>query len=149
MELVADHILGRLRQWGAHRVYGYPGDGISGLLGAFDRADGDPGFVGSRYVPDVPHARYAEPLGWRGIYCGDPAQVWPAWEQALASDRPVVLKSKVDSEIAPIPPRIMSSQAKKAAKAMVSDPERVGIGVLGFRQKLADFHEQLPGRDRG
>jgi pyruvate dehydrogenase (quinone) len=40
--LVADYVLDRLRQWGIHRVYGYPGDGINGFLGAFDRAEGDP-----------------------------------------------------------------------------------------------------------
>ena len=29
-ELVADFILERLREWGVHRIYGYPGDGING-----------------------------------------------------------------------------------------------------------------------
>ena len=110
---------------------------------------GDPKFVGSQYIPDVPYARYAELVGLRGIYCDDPDGVRSAWEQALASDLPVVLEFKVDDQIAPIPPHIMSAQAKKAAKAMVSDPEKVGVGVRGFRQKLADFYEQLPGRDRG
>jgi len=33
----ADAVLMRLRQWGVRRVYGYPGDGINGLLGAFQR----------------------------------------------------------------------------------------------------------------
>lgn len=27
---------------GLHRIYGYPGDGINGFLGALDRADDDP-----------------------------------------------------------------------------------------------------------
>ena len=48
-ELVADYILKRLREWGVHRVYGYPGDGINGFLGAFDRADGDPEFIQARH----------------------------------------------------------------------------------------------------
>ncbi|HEY3021664.1 MAG TPA: thiamine pyrophosphate-requiring protein, partial [Solirubrobacteraceae bacterium] len=34
-ETVAQFILGRLTEWGVRRVYGYPGDGINGLLGAF------------------------------------------------------------------------------------------------------------------
>ncbi len=29
-ELVADFVLKRLREWGIHRIYGYPGDGICG-----------------------------------------------------------------------------------------------------------------------
>src|SRR3954468_11053214 len=32
---VAIHILKRLNEWGVDRIYGYPGDGINGLLGAF------------------------------------------------------------------------------------------------------------------
>ena len=35
---VADFLLDRLSAWGVHRIYGYPGDGINGILGALDRA---------------------------------------------------------------------------------------------------------------
>ncbi|HYF21204.1 MAG TPA: thiamine pyrophosphate-requiring protein [Ramlibacter sp.] len=38
MPAVSDHVLERLRAWGVRRVFGYPGDGINGFLGAFDRA---------------------------------------------------------------------------------------------------------------
>ena len=48
-DLVADFVLARLREWGVHRVFGYPGDGINGFLGALDRADGDPEFVQVRH----------------------------------------------------------------------------------------------------
>jgi len=48
-ELVADYVLKRLREWGVHRIYGYPGDGINGFLGALDRADGDPEIIQSRH----------------------------------------------------------------------------------------------------
>ena len=40
-ELVADFVLSRLKEWGVHRIFGYPGDGINGFLGALDRAQGD------------------------------------------------------------------------------------------------------------
>jgi pyruvate dehydrogenase (quinone) len=95
----------------------------------------------------VPYARYAELLGLRGIYCDKPGEVGPAWEEALASDVPVVLEFKTDPEIAPIPPHIMKDQAKKAAKAALKDPERAGLATRGFRQKLVEFYEKLPGRD--
>ncbi|GHD93372.1 thiamine pyrophosphate-requiring protein [Streptomyces naganishii] len=49
MTLVADFVLQRLSEWGVGRVYGYPGDGINGLLGAFDRAKGDPEFIQVRH----------------------------------------------------------------------------------------------------
>ncbi len=35
---VSDHLLERLTTWGVKRIYGYPGDGIIGIMGAFDRA---------------------------------------------------------------------------------------------------------------
>ncbi|MBV8031419.1 MAG: thiamine pyrophosphate-requiring protein, partial [Betaproteobacteria bacterium] len=37
-ELVGDFLLKRLSQWGVKRVYGYPGDGINGIMGAFGRS---------------------------------------------------------------------------------------------------------------
>ena len=36
---VGDFLLDRLGQWGVRRVYGYPGDGINGILAAFGRQD--------------------------------------------------------------------------------------------------------------
>jgi pyruvate dehydrogenase (quinone) len=109
---------------------------------------GDPKFPGSQSVPDVPYAKYAELLGLKGVYCDDPKKVGQAWDEALASDRPVVLEFKTDPEIAPIPPHIMASQGKKAAKAAVHDPEKTGIAVRGVRQKLTEIAEHLPGRGR-
>ncbi|MEA2882672.1 MAG: hypothetical protein QOH32_1928 [Bradyrhizobium sp.] len=35
---VSDFFVGRLHAWGVRRVYGYPGDGINGVLGALQRA---------------------------------------------------------------------------------------------------------------
>lgn len=38
---VSDYMVNRLKQWGVRRIYGFPGDGINGLLGALQRqADG-------------------------------------------------------------------------------------------------------------
>ena len=34
-QTVGSHILERLRAHGVRRVYGYPGDGINGILGGF------------------------------------------------------------------------------------------------------------------
>src|SRR5438067_247880 len=48
-ELVADFVLNRLREWGVHRIYGYPGDGINGFLGGLDRSKDDPEFIQTRH----------------------------------------------------------------------------------------------------
>lgn len=34
----SDFLLARLNQWGIKRIFGYPGDGINGILGALERA---------------------------------------------------------------------------------------------------------------
>ncbi|HYK85496.1 MAG TPA: thiamine pyrophosphate-requiring protein [Ktedonobacteraceae bacterium] len=36
-DLVSDFLLKRLSQWGIKRIFGYPGDGINGLLGGLER----------------------------------------------------------------------------------------------------------------
>jgi pyruvate dehydrogenase (quinone) len=110
---------------------------------------GDPKYEGSQYIPDVPYHRWAELLGLVGIFCDDPEKVGEAWDRALAADRPVVLEFKVDQEVPPVPPHIMWEQGKKAAKAALHDPERRGIAIKGFRQKLAELYESLPGRGNG
>jgi pyruvate dehydrogenase (quinone) len=48
-DTVGDVLLDRLRQWGVRQVFGYPGDGINGLLAAWQRADDRPQFVQARH----------------------------------------------------------------------------------------------------
>jgi pyruvate dehydrogenase (quinone) len=48
-EVVADFLLKRLREWGVHRIFGYPGDGINAIIGAFDRAGSDPELIQVRH----------------------------------------------------------------------------------------------------
>src|SRR5215469_693335 len=37
-QTVSDFLIQRINQWGIRRIYGYPGDGINGIIGAIDRA---------------------------------------------------------------------------------------------------------------
>src|SRR3954454_3202903 len=48
-QTVADFILTRLREWGVGQVFGYPGDGINGIVAAFGKADDRPRFVQARH----------------------------------------------------------------------------------------------------
>jgi pyruvate dehydrogenase (quinone) len=48
-DTVADFLLARLREWGVRQVFGYPGDGINGLLAAWGRAANNPQFVQARH----------------------------------------------------------------------------------------------------
>ncbi|MEU3511647.1 thiamine pyrophosphate-requiring protein [Streptomyces longwoodensis] len=65
---VADHILQRLREWGVDQVFGYPGDGINGLLAAWGRAEDQPRFVQARHeemaaFQAVGYAKFSGRLG--------------------------------------------------------------------------------------
>ena len=48
-QTVADFVLHRLREWDVKFVFGYAGDGINGLLAAWERAENQPKFVQSRH----------------------------------------------------------------------------------------------------
>jgi pyruvate dehydrogenase (quinone) len=53
-EKTVDHfMLERLRRWGVRRIYGYPGDGINGFLGAFHHVGDDLEFVQVRHEEDL------------------------------------------------------------------------------------------------
>jgi len=46
---VSDQIVERLHAWGVARVFGYPGDGINGVMGALDRMQDKVQFVQARH----------------------------------------------------------------------------------------------------
>ncbi|MER7572172.1 thiamine pyrophosphate-requiring protein [Streptomyces sp. NPDC126514] len=65
---VSDHVLQRLREWGVEHVFGYPGDGINGLLAAWGRAENQPRFIQSRHeemsaLQAVGYAKFSGRLG--------------------------------------------------------------------------------------
>jgi pyruvate dehydrogenase (quinone) len=46
---VSDSLIERLRAWGVQRIYGYPGDGINGILAALVQAGNKPRFIQARH----------------------------------------------------------------------------------------------------
>ncbi len=48
-QTVGDYLLQRLRDWGVEQVFGYPGDGINGIIAAYGRADNQPTFIQARH----------------------------------------------------------------------------------------------------
>ncbi len=52
-KLVSDFLLERLNEWGITRVFGFPGDGIAGIIGALDRAKDKIDFVQVRHEEDA------------------------------------------------------------------------------------------------
>ncbi|MBR8211764.1 thiamine pyrophosphate-requiring protein [Burkholderia cenocepacia] len=105
--------------------------------------EGDPKFDASQQIPNVPYYRFATLLGLKGIYVDDPEQLGAAWEEALASDRPVVLEVKSDPEVPPLPPHVTLQQAKHFAETLMKgDPREGNVIVETARQVLSAV---LPG----
>jgi pyruvate dehydrogenase (quinone) len=107
--------------------------------------EGDPKFEASQDIPNVPYHKFAELIGLKGIYVDDPENIAPAWEQALAADRPVVIEFKTDPEVPPLPPHITLKQAKAFATTLIEgDPHEGRILKGTARELLASI---LPGKD--
>ena len=107
--------------------------------------EGAPKFTESQQLPDVSYEGFARSLGLNAIAVDKPEQVGPAWDQALAADRPTVLDFRTDPDVPPIPPHATFEQMKDAASALLhGDPNRWGIIKEGF---LAKAREVMPGKD--
>lgn len=66
--------------------------------------EGEPRFAASQQLPDFPYARYADMLGLKGIRVDDPEAIRSAWDDALQSDRPVLIEAITDPEVPTVPP---------------------------------------------
>ncbi len=65
---VSDFIVSRLQEWGINRVFGYPGDGINGVMGALDRAKKEIRFIQVRHEETAAfmatgHAKFTGEVG--------------------------------------------------------------------------------------
>lgn len=65
---VSDHLLERLGRWGIARVFGYSGDGINSILGAFQRGSGKIEFIQTPHeevaaLMACAHAKYTGEVG--------------------------------------------------------------------------------------
>jgi pyruvate dehydrogenase (quinone) len=106
--------------------------------------EGAPKFTESQQLPEVSYADFASSLGLLGIAVDEPGQVGPAWDRALAADRPVVLDVRTDPDIPPIPPHATFEQAKDAALALLKgDANRWGVLKKGLITKA---REVIPGQ---
>ena len=48
-QTVGDYLLQRLRDWDVRQIFGYPGDGINGIIASLGKADNQPKFVQARH----------------------------------------------------------------------------------------------------
>ena len=105
--------------------------------------EGAPKFTESQVLPDVDYAAFATSLGLLGLHVDKPEDIGPAWDRALAADRPVLLDVRTDPSVPPIPPHATFEQAKDTVKAILGGDENArSVVVEGIKTKVQEF---LPG----
>lgn len=67
-QTVGDFVVQRLYEWDVDRIYGYPGDGINGLMGALNRHEEEIRFVQARHEEEAAfmacaHAKFTGEVG--------------------------------------------------------------------------------------
>ena len=108
--------------------------------------EGDPKFSASQDIPNVAYHQFAESIGLKGIYVDREEDVAPAWEQALAADRPVLIEFKTDPSVPPLPPHITLAQAKAFASTLwQGDPDQGSVIRQTTKQVLGAL---MPGKGR-
>ena len=97
--------------------------------------EGDPKFEGSQDLPSFPYAQYGRMLGLGGVRVDKPADIAGAWDEALKSDRPVVLEMVTDPTVPPAPPHITAKQLRHYASALMhGDPQALQVVKSSARE---------------
>ena len=96
--------------------------------------EGNPRFEASQDIPDFAYAKFGEMLGFKGIFVDSPDRLAPAWQEALSSDRPVVLEVKTDPDVAPLPPHLTLKQARGLMSAIAKGDRDTG-GIISETAK--------------
>jgi pyruvate dehydrogenase (quinone) len=105
--------------------------------------NGDPKFEASQDIPSVPYHKFAELIGLKGLYVDDAERMAAVWDEALSSDRPVVIEVKADPNVPPLPPHITLKQAKAFATTLIKgDPNEGNVLIDTAKQVLGAV---LPG----
>jgi pyruvate dehydrogenase (quinone) len=106
---------------------------------------GAPKFVESQSLPDVDYAGFAAGLGLQAIAVDKPADIAPAWNNALSAHRPTLLDVRCDPNVPPIPPHATFDQMTSAARALLGgDEDRWGVIKQGVKTKLQEFLPHRP-----
>jgi pyruvate dehydrogenase (quinone) len=135
------------RQWRDHRWIAcvFNNEDLNQVTWEQRIINGDPKFEASQRIPNVSYSRFAELIGLRGIYVDDPDTLGSAWDQAFASDVPVVLEVKTDPEVFPLPPHITFQQARNLSIALAKgDPDEAGV-IRGVARQVLET--VLPGKE--
>ena len=100
---------------------------------------GSPKVVETQDLPDLSYADFASSIGLRAETVTEPGRLGPAWEHALAADRPTVLDIHCDPDIPPVPPHATLEQMLNTAEALAKgDENRWGVVKEGLKTKASE-----------
>jgi len=99
---------------------------------------GNPKFEASQNLPHFNYAEYANQIGLNGIRVERDEEIGPAWDRALASDRPAIFDAVVDPNITQLPPHITLAEAHNLFSALSKgDPDEGGVIRESIKEVLA------------
>ena len=104
--------------------------------------EGDPMFPASQELPSLPYAEYARLLGLDGTVVDSPEAVGPAWDAALAADRPFLIHAVVDPAVPLLPPRLEPSMKQKLLSGLEQEGTELAARAREF--VLAELGDQEP-----
>ena len=97
--------------------------------------EGDPRYAASQDLPKFPYAEYARLLGLGGVRVDRPEDIGPAWEQALAAERPTLLEMVTDPNVPPLPPHVTMKEVKAYLSALVhGDAESIRTVIASAKE---------------
>ncbi len=123
-QTVADVLLARLREWRVRQFFGYPGDGINGLLAGWGRADDKRQFVQGRRQEAAAFEAVASPSSLEA-----PAYCVPASHGPVAAAIPNVRHVEYFIDHARLEPLLVDGTPAVHDGALHPDPSRRGHGV--------------------
>jgi pyruvate dehydrogenase (quinone) len=173
---VGDFLVERLAQWGVRRIFGYPGDGINGVMGALNRAKGKIEFIQVRHEEmaafmAAAHAKFTGELGvclstggpgathlLTGLYDAkmDHQPVLAIAGQAPRTARGAQYQQELnlDRMFSDVAEFVQEAEAPSQVRHLVDRAIRValgnrGVGVLVLPNDLQEMKYQEPPREHG
>lgn len=102
--------------------------------------EGEPKFESSQDISDFAYDSYAKLLGLKGLRMSTPEDVDTVWDEALCTDRPVVINAYVDPEVGPLPPHISFEEAKGFLSSMIKgDPSCWRMAKQSMKEMAAKY----------
>src|SRR2546430_1255431 len=132
-DTVGDFVLKRLSQWGVRRIYGYPGDGINGLMGAFGRGGAGIDFLQEQPAVEMPPREHGTVHSGIGHTA-----------QARMPDEPDLKRAADVLNAGQRVAMLVGAGALHATDEIIEVAERLGAGVAKALLGKAAVPDELP-----